>query len=71
MVMVTVQDLDIDAGLGHPAGQLSELAGNILSQPLDQNLPFGDDADAGGFQRGARFLQVFKAMIEDPVTMLA
>src|SRR5881296_475477 len=53
MVMVGVQNLDVDPGLGHPAREQSELTGHVLLQSLYEYVPFREDLDAGRFQRPA------------------
>lgn len=52
MVVVAVQHLDVDAGPGHAARQLAELAGPRLVEPLHQHLLAG----ALGTELLARFL---------------
>lgn len=50
IVMVTIQDLDVDARLGHPARKRAELTGYVLLQPLNEYVPFRENMDAGCFQ---------------------
>jgi hypothetical protein len=50
MVVIAVQDFDVHAGLGHSAREQAELAGDILLQPLNDDVPFCEDADAGRFE---------------------
>jgi len=53
MVVVAVQNLDVDARLGHPARQQAELTGQVLLQSLNQHFPLGENLNAGRFQRPA------------------
>jgi hypothetical protein len=46
--VVAVNDLDIHAGVGHAASDLSQLAGLVLPQPLNQDFLNAENLDAGG-----------------------
>jgi len=46
VVVVTVEDLDVDAGLGHTACEKAKLARHTLLQALDKDVPLREDADA-------------------------
>jgi hypothetical protein len=50
MVMIAVEDFDVDACLGHPAREQTELAGDVLLQALNENLSFRKHADSGRFE---------------------
>ncbi len=51
MVVVAVERLDVHARLGHPAGELAQLARDLLLEPLRDDLTASDDADARALQR--------------------
>src|SRR5258707_1285127 len=53
MVVVAVEDLDVDAGLGHATGEEAELAGQVLLQADGDDVALGDDTDALRFERAA------------------
>lgn len=53
MIVVAVEDLDVDARVGHPARNLAELTWRSLVQSLDQDLPFFQNMDACRFKRFA------------------
>ncbi len=48
MVVIAVENLDVDASVGHPAADLAELAGFVLPETLDEHLTYGEHAKAGG-----------------------
>jgi len=50
MIMIAVEDLDVDAILGHPAGQLPELSRDGLVEALRDDLSHTRDADARRFK---------------------
>lgn len=50
VVVITVEDFYVDAGLRHPAREQAELAGDILFQPLHENFPSRKNPDASRFQ---------------------
>lgn len=54
MIVVTVEDFDVDAGVGHPSRELAELAWDRLLESLDDYIALGDDTNAGFLQRHAR-----------------
>jgi hypothetical protein len=51
MVVVAVQHFDVDAGIGHPTREQTELTRHVLLQSLNDDFPFREDLDVGGFKR--------------------
>ena len=70
--MIAVNDLDIHARVGHAAGDHAQLAGNILSEFLNEHLANIEDLDADILlTRFSRFAVLEKKMhrrltIRDP-----
>jgi hypothetical protein len=58
MGVVAVEDLDIDAGLGHATRQAPELPRFFLIQAHGNNLPIRHDLDPGVGQRSTRAVNV-------------
>jgi hypothetical protein len=50
MIVVAVEDFDIDAGIGHPARQLPQLAWHSLLQTLDDHLSHSQHPDTNGLE---------------------
>lgn len=63
--MVAVENLDVHAGLGHPARELPELAGEVLPESLQKHLALSDDADVGGLERRPRSGTVLEQEVAD------
>lgn len=53
MIVVAVKDFDVDAGLSHPAGELTELSGHVLLQSLNQDFPFLENSYTSRLERPA------------------
>lgn len=68
IVMVAVQDFDVDASLGHPAREQTELTGHVLLQSLSEHLSFREDLDARRFQRLAGGGSVREEKMGDALT---
>jgi hypothetical protein len=58
--VVTVQNLNIDACLGHAACEFTELTGFILPQALDEDFALVNYPDTGRFQGAAGCRSVVK-----------
>ena len=65
VIVVAVEDLDVDAGLRHPAREQAELTGHVLLQSLNEHFPFREDSDAGGLERLAGGGSVSKEEMSD------
>src|SRR5690606_28424727 len=57
-VVIAVQHFDVDPGVGHEPGELSELPGNRLTQPLHDDVADAKYADTGRLQRVPRAFAV-------------
>ncbi len=53
MVVVAVKYLNVYTGFRHPPGEFPELSWNILFQPLNKNISYGEHADSSTFKRPA------------------
>jgi hypothetical protein len=53
VIVVAVEDLDIDAGVSHPAREQTELAGHVLLQSLNEHLSILENPDASFLERRA------------------
>lgn len=51
VVMVAVHDLDVHAGLRHPARDLAQLTGDVLPEPGGNDLSVFEYANAGLLER--------------------
>ena len=58
MGMVTIEDLDVDAGLGHATRQAPELPRLLLIQTHREDLAIRQDPDPGVVERAPRALDV-------------
>src|SRR5439155_19618119 len=67
VIVIAVENLDVDARVGHSSGELAELTGDVLLQPLHQHLALGKDLDAGGLERLARGRTVMEREFAGPV----
>lgn len=65
MIVVAVEDFDVDAGVGHAAGELAELAGFGLIEALDEDVVDRENLDARGFERIVRGVAVLKQKVRD------
>jgi len=68
MIVVAVLDLDVDARVRHPARDLSELAGLVLPQALNQDLVYSADANPYGLERTTRRFAVLDQEMRDTNT---
>ena len=66
MIVVAVEHFDVDAGFGHPSGELAELARNRLLEPLNDNVTLGDHPNTGLLECRARSASVGKKEMRDP-----
>src|SRR5258705_6937289 len=51
MIVIAVENLDVHAGIGHPAREEPQLPRNALLQTHDHHLPHREHPDPGRFQR--------------------
>lgn len=70
MIVIAVKDLDIDARIGHTAGQLAELTRLGLIESLDENVVHGEYSDACRFERVARGVAVLKQKVRDAASVV-
>ncbi len=69
MTVVAVDDLDVDAGLGHSARDLAELTWLGLVQSLHEHLPFFLNANARRFERPASSGPILEEEVSDALAV--
>ena len=69
MIVVAVGNLDVDACLGHPARDFSQLTGLPLIQTLDEHVAHCQYPDASRFERPASSLAIFKEKMRCSLTI--
>jgi len=69
VIVVAVEDFDVDARVGHPPRELSELTGPALVQTLDDDLTFVKNLDARGLESPARGGAVLEEEVGDTETV--
>jgi len=69
MIVIAVEGLDVDACFTHQSRELAELARFPLIQALHEHLPFGEDANAGSLQRGARGRSIVEEEVSNALTV--
>ncbi len=69
MIVIAVEDLDVDAGLGHFSRNFSKLARFSLVQSLYKNLPLFNNPDARGLQRIPRLGSILNEKVGYAVTV--
>ncbi len=65
--VIAVQHVDVHPRPGHPSGKQSELARDILFEPLDDNLAFVEYANSGILQRSPCGRGIVKQEVGDAV----
>ena len=65
MIVVAVEDFDVDAGVGHAAGELAELSRFGLIEALDEDVVHRENFDARRFERIAGGVAIFKEEVRD------
>jgi hypothetical protein len=53
IAVIAIKHFDVDASLGHPAGEFTELTRFGLVEPLDENFALVQYLDASCFQRAS------------------
>jgi hypothetical protein len=65
VIVVAVEGLDVDSGVGHAAGEFAELAGLVLTEAEDDDVALGENADAGGLEGAAGEVSVMEEKVGD------
>jgi hypothetical protein len=65
VIVVAVEGLDVDSGVGHAAGEFAELAGLVLAEAEGDDVALGEDADAGGLEGAAGEVSVMEEKVGD------
>ncbi len=69
MIVVAVKHFDVDTSVGHPSGELTQLARHCLLESLDDHVALGDHANAGFLERRTRNATVGKEEMGDSATI--
>src|SRR5690348_8879719 len=65
VIVIAVEDFDVDAGIGHAAGELAQLSRLGLIEALNQDVVDGEDLDACGFEGVAGGIAVREQKVRD------